>query len=48
MDINDIGGSWVIGSSEGVDKYLLQKIMDDNPQGQKSEQTPICIVREKK
>ena len=48
MDINDIGGSWIIGASSGINKDLLEEIMDDNPQGQKSEQTPICIVREKK
>lgn len=46
MDINDIGGSWVIGKSDGIDQTLLEKIMDDNPQGQKSEQTPLCLVRE--
>lgn len=45
MDINDIGGSWVLGCSCGVDKTLLQNIMRDNPMGQKTEQTPICIVR---
>ncbi|MCD6385650.1 coenzyme F420-0:L-glutamate ligase [Candidatus Sumerlaeota bacterium] len=46
MDINDIGGSWVLGATPGVDKHLLQDIMRDNPMGQKTEQTPICIVRE--
>jgi hypothetical protein len=45
MDINDIGGSWVIGHTKGVDKELLQKIMKDNPQGQNDELTPICIIR---
>jgi hypothetical protein len=45
MDINDIGGSWVLGCSSGIDKKLLQDIMRDNPMGQKSEQTPICLVR---
>ncbi|MBC8313793.1 MAG: coenzyme F420-0:L-glutamate ligase [Candidatus Cloacimonetes bacterium] len=47
MDINDIGGSWVIGKSTGIDANLLEKIMSDNPQGQQDELTPICIVREK-
>lgn len=46
MDINDIGGSWVLGATSGVDKRLLEDIMRDNPMGQKTEQTPICIVRE--
>ncbi len=45
MDINDIGGSWMIGSSKGVSKELMEKIMKDNPQGQGDELTPICIVR---
>jgi len=45
MDINDIGGSWVIGSTKGIDIELLQKIMKDNPQGQNDELTPICIIR---
>ena len=45
MDINDIGGSWAIGYSDGIDVKLLQNIMRDNPLGQKLEQTPIGIVR---
>ena len=45
MDINDIGGSWVIGCSKGIDAKLLEDIMRDNPQGQGNELTPMCIVR---
>jgi tetratricopeptide (TPR) repeat protein len=45
MDINDIGGSWVIGASEGVNRPLLEDVMRDNPLGQGDEQTPIGIVR---
>lgn len=45
MDINDIGGSWMIGSSKGVNKEFMEKVMKDNPQGQGDELTPICIVR---
>lgn len=45
MDINDIGGSWVIGSSDAVNDKLMEKIMKDNPQGQGDELTPFCIVR---
>ncbi len=48
MDINDIGGSWVIGRSSGIDVPLLEQIMNDNPQGQQMELTPICLVWEKK
>jgi len=45
MDINDIGGSWALGATEGIDRKLLEAIMNDNPCGQKAEQTPVCIVR---
>ena len=47
MDINDIGGSWVIGRSAGIDARLLEEIMGDNPQGQQMELTPLCLVWEK-
>lgn len=47
MDINDIGGSWVIGASnKKIDKKLLEKIMNDNPQGNGDQLTPLCLVRE--
>lgn len=46
MDVNDIGGSWVVGASLGVNKQLLEEIMRDNPAGQGGELTPIIIVRE--
>ncbi|MDY6916177.1 MAG: coenzyme F420-0:L-glutamate ligase [Candidatus Cloacimonadota bacterium] len=45
MDINDIGGSWMIGGSSGINTKLLEEIMKDNPQGQADELTPICIIR---
>ena len=45
MDINDIGGSWMIGASQGVSKHFLETVMKDNPQGQGDELTPLCIVR---
>ena len=45
MDINDIGGSWVLAATDGIDRPLLEEIMRDNPCGQKDEQTPIAIVR---
>lgn len=44
MDINDIGGSWMIGGS-GVEKHFIEAAMKDNPQGQGDELTPLCIVR---
>lgn len=45
MDINDIGGCWLIGASKGVDKKFMEKVMKDNPQGQGAELTPICLIR---
>lgn len=46
MDINDIGGSWVIGKTAGVDAQLLERIMKDNPMGQGDQLTPICVVKD--
>jgi len=45
MDINDIGGSWMIGGAGGVNKEFIEMAMKDNPQGQADELTPLCIVR---
>lgn len=45
MDINDIGGSWMIGSGAGISKHFIELVMKDNPQGQGDELTPLCIVR---
>lgn len=45
MDINDIGGSWMIGSGAGINKHFIELAMKDNPQGQGDELTPLCIVR---
>lgn len=48
MDINDIGGSWVLGASKGADVKLFEAVMKDNPQGQGMELTPVCVIRLKK
>lgn len=45
MDINDIGGSWVIGRTCGVNAAVLEEVMRDNPMGQGDQLTPICVVR---
>jgi hypothetical protein len=45
MDINDIGGSWALGYSSGINKGNLEDVMRDNPCGQKGECTPIALVR---
>ncbi|MCS7249792.1 MAG: coenzyme F420-0:L-glutamate ligase [candidate division WOR-3 bacterium] len=48
VDVNDIGGSWVIASSDRLNKTLVEKILKDNPAGQGDEMTPIVIIRELK
>lgn len=45
MDINDIGGSWIIGNSGCIPVKKLESIMKINPLGQGDELTPIGIVR---
>ncbi len=45
MDINDIGGSWALGASSGLDRSLIEEVMRDNPVGQKGELTPVAVVR---
>ena len=45
VDANDFGVN-ILGTSEGVDKKLVAKIIKDNPLGQSDEQTPIGIIRE--
>lgn len=45
MDVNDIGGSWALGASAGLDRKTIEEVMRDNPAGQKNECTPVVIVR---
>ena len=44
-DVNDIGGSWVLGSHGIDDPRLIEDILRDNPLGQKAEQTPLGLIR---
>lgn len=44
IDANDAGCN-VLGASPGLDRRLVQRLFADNPLGQASEQTPICVVR---
>lgn len=46
MDINDIGGCWMIGGSDKIDSEFIEQVMKDNPQGQGAQLTPICLIRE--
>lgn len=45
-DINDIGGQILGVSDPHMDCKLLRRILQDNPLGQSSEQTPMGIIRQ--
>jgi hypothetical protein len=45
VDVNDIGGSWVLGACRIDDRSLIEDILRDNPLGQKDEQTPLGLIR---
>jgi hypothetical protein len=45
VDVNDVGGSWVLGCSRGVSKDLVQRALKDNPLGQGAECTPMGLLR---
>ncbi|MBI3735921.1 hypothetical protein HY256_05360 [Candidatus Sumerlaeota bacterium] len=45
VDVNDIGGSWVLGSAGIDDPKRIEAILKDNPLGQKDEQTPFGLIR---
>lgn len=45
VDINDLGGNILGASSKLVDLNLMVKILKDNPLGQKSQSTPMGIIR---
>ena len=44
IDAND-AGCRVLGLSPGLARRLVERLFADNPLGQASEQTPICVVR---
>lgn len=44
-DVNDLKRSCVLGCSDGVDPRLVEKILIDNPFGNASQKTPICIIK---
>ncbi len=45
MDINDIGGSWAVGATSGIDRAALENLMRDNPMGQGNQLTPIALIK---
>ncbi len=44
IDAND-AGCRVLGQSRGLSRRQVERLFADNPLGQASEQTPICVVR---
>ncbi len=47
MDINDIGGSWMVAGTSRINPEELENFMRDNPMGQGKQLTPITIVKAK-
>ena len=45
MDANDIGREILGVSDPSIDIEMCKEIFRDNPLGQKSQQTPIAIIR---
>ena len=45
VDANDIGVR-ILGASRGVDRKLVAWLFGDNPLGQGTEQTPVCLIRQ--
>ncbi len=44
-DVNDLKRSRVVGLTEGVDGEIARKLLIDNPFGNASQKTPICIIK---
>lgn len=44
-DVNDLKRAAVLGVSEGVDPDEVARILIDNPFGNASQKTPICIIK---
>ncbi len=45
-DVNDLKRSAVLGVSRGVDADKVAEILIDNPFGNGSEKTPVCIIKD--
>ena len=44
-DVNDLKRSRVVGVSDGVNGEIAAKLLLDNPFGNASQKTPICIIK---
>ncbi len=45
VDVNDLGCVDILGASEGVDRRLVTRLLQDNPGGNDDQQTPFVILR---
>ncbi|MGI9118221.1 MAG: coenzyme F420-0:L-glutamate ligase [Minisyncoccia bacterium] len=45
IDANDLGVNILGASNESINQEMICELFRDNPLGQKSESTPLCIVR---
>jgi hypothetical protein len=45
IDANDLGANVLGRSSKNITDTFCKGVFKDNPLGQASEQTPVCIVR---
>lgn len=45
IDANDLGVSVLGKSSKKITDYFAKEVFSDNPLGQSTQQTPLCIVR---
>ena len=43
--MNDLKRAAIIGWTDGVDPDKVSKILIDNPFGNASQKTPICIIK---
>ena len=44
-DVNDLKRAFILGASQGVDPKEIAQILIDNPFGNASEKTPICVIK---
>ena len=45
-DVNDLKRSRIVGATQGMDAQLAANLLIDNPFGNASEKTPICILKD--
>jgi hypothetical protein len=44
VDVNDVVGAEIVGSTDGVDEDWLRRSLEDNPAGNDDSMTPIVVV----